>query len=164
MRILAILTALIGILLATRALAGEAFEVTVLRGGNIAVVSGDGRGEISERIVRESPDPPPAPPEPEPSEEPEAPPVIVNVVLPAESYSWVGGWPVIYSGRGTERPHHYGPHGFGRHGRFGRGVTASPRAHKIAGHGGGHRSFGRGFMASRGARGVGGHRGGHGRR
>jgi hypothetical protein len=32
---LALLAALIGTLLATRALAGEAFEVTVLRGGNI---------------------------------------------------------------------------------------------------------------------------------
>jgi hypothetical protein len=156
-RILAILTALLGTLLATRALAGEAFEVTVLRGGNIAVVSGDGSGEIRERIVRESPVLPPAPPEPEPSEEPEAPPVIVKVVLPSTSYSWVGGWPVIYSGRRTERPHHHDPHGFDRHRRFGRGVTASPRAHKIAGHWGGHQSLGRGFMASRGARGVGGH-------
>lgn len=161
MRILAILIALIGALFATRTLAGEAFEVTVLRGGNIAVVSGDGSGEIRERIVRESPVPPPAPPEPEPSEEPEAPPVIVNVVLPSTSYSWVGGWPVIYSRSGTERPHHHGAHGFGRYRRFGRGGTASPGVHKIAGHWGGHPSLGRGFMSSRGA--GGGHRGGHGR-
>jgi hypothetical protein len=147
MRILAILTALLGTLFATRALAGEAFEVTVLRGGNIAVVSGDGSGEIRERVVRESPVPPPAPPEPEPREEPEAPPVVVKVMLPATSYSWVGGWPVVYFVRGTERPRHYGPHGFGRHPRFVRGAIARPGAYKIGGHWGRHRSFGRGAVA-----------------
>jgi hypothetical protein len=154
-RILALLAALIGTLLATRALAGEAFEVTVLRGGNITVVSGDERGEISERVIRESPDPPPAPPDPEPREEPEAPPVVVKVVLPATSYNWVGGWPVVYFGRGSGRPDHSGPHGFDRHRRFGRGVMARPGAYKVGGHGGNHRSFGRGVMASRGAHGIG---------
>ena len=147
MRILAMLAALLGILLATRALAGEPFEVTVLRGGNIAVVSGDGRGKISERVIRESPVPPPAPPGSAPSEEPEAPPVVVKVVLPATSYSWVGGWPVVYPVRGTERPHHYGRHGFDHHRRFGRGVTASRGARGIGSHGGSHRRFGRAAVA-----------------
>ena len=147
MRTLALLTALMGTLFSAPALAGVPFEVTVLRGGNITVVSGDGGGEISERIIRKSPDPPPAPPEPEPKEEPEAPPVVVKVVLPAMSYRQVTGWPVIYFGRGSGRPDHYRRHGFDHHRRFGRGATASIGARGIGGHWGSHRSFGRGAAA-----------------
>jgi hypothetical protein len=146
------LIALLGTLFATQALAGEAFEVTVLRGGGIAVVSGDGNGEIHERVVRESPDPPPAPPEPEPSEEPEAPPMVVKVVQPTISYGPAGGWPVVYFSHGMGRPDHDRRRGFDRHRRFGRGVIPRPGARGVGGHWGGHRGFGHRGAAGHGRR------------